>query len=140
MYTGKYLKINRLTRINMALVQVALLQYFLYISQLVAEPLINTGQAMYHYTNGTIIRITLFKAGYGPDGVLTSFHKFVEISDIVVYAFLLASGLALTFITYLFFGVAGASEEGTDSSEEWVSDYSEDDDTEEVQYESQYFK
>lgn len=137
MYKGKYLKIIRLTRITMALVHIGLLQYFLYISQLMAEPLINTGQAMYHHTNGTIVRITLFKVGYGPDGVLTSFHKFVEISDIVVYTFLLGSGLALIFITYLLFGGTGASEEDTDSSEECVSEH---DDTEEVQYETQYFK
>jgi hypothetical protein len=136
----------------MALVPLLYLtQAFIYITQLGAERLINTGQAIYHYTNGTVIRISLFKAGYGPGGVLTSFHKFLEISDIVVYTFLLGSGLAFTFLAYLLYGGAGAGAraregegedaDGTDSSEEgWETDSEEIEEEEEVKYETQYFK
>jgi hypothetical protein len=125
--------------------------FFIYLSQasiqLGAERLINTGQ----YTNGTVIRISLFKVGYGADGVLTSFHKFLEISDTVMFTFFMGSGLAFTFLAYLLYGGAGA--EGTESSEEdWVTDSEEGEEGEdseegeegeegeEVKYESQYFK
>jgi len=133
----------------MALVHLSYLtQMFIYLSQasiqLGSDALANTGQVMYQYTNGTVIRISLFKAGYGPDGVLTSFHKFLEISDTVMFTFFMGSGLAFTLLAYLLYGGAGA--EGTESSEEdWVTD-SEDDwvtdseEGEEVKYESQYFK
>ena len=126
---------------------------FLYLTPVGAERFINTGQVIYHYTNGTVVRMSLFKAGYGPDGLLTSFHKFLEISDTVLFTFLMGGGLVFTFLAYVLYGEGEAEEWEWETDTEGEEEDAEGEDAEgedegegegeggeAVKYESQYFK
>ena len=132
--------------------------FFLYLIQAGAERLINSGQVIYQYTNGTVVRIALFKTGYGPSGVLTNFDTFLEIYDTIMLTFLMGSGIAFTLLAYVLYGwtgpVEGADMEGWDTDEEGeAEDEGEceedegegeegegEEEGEDVKYEGQYFQ
>ena len=123
--------------------------FFLYLIQAGAERLINSGQVIYQYTNGTVVRIALFKTGYGPSGVLTNFDTFLEIYDTIMLTFLMGSGIAFTLLAYVLYGWTGPVEdiesEGWETDDEGECEEGEAEDEgegedEEVKYEGQYFQ